>query len=407
MTQTLFHYTARSRSGAVIAGSMRARSGGEAIAHLRSRRLFVTSLESATSIRGSLRVFLARVQFRGASRATFLRSLAVMMEAGTSLQRALAVCMGQCPRGPFAETLRGVAADVDAGAALSEAMARRPAEFPEELTAMVRAGELGGTLEEVLTRSAALIEHREALRRRLTASLAYPCFVLAVAFGLLAFILIATVPAFASILTQLHTRLPLSTRLMLSASGMLRSQRSLEIAAALLAGVAGFVMICRRNAHVLSALSRGMLGTPLIGALQRCANVAAFARTSGMLVQCGVIITEAVRAASDVLPNQVYRRAAIEIERALHEGRALAPALERSGLFGALCVQLVAVGEESGTLDAMLLRIAEHHEAEIDALLRTLVAVLEPALIVVLGGIIGTIVASILIPLYSAIGNVH
>jgi type IV pilus assembly protein PilC len=169
-----------------------------------------------------------------------------------------------------------------------------------------------------------------------------------------------------------------------------------------------FVIIAlRRRKSIAVWIDRKSLDLPVLGNVQRSANIAAFSRTIGTLLECGVVITDAVRTASNVVTNSAYRLAAEEIEHSLHAGMAFSPLLERSGLFDAMALEMASVGEESGTLDAMLVRVSEHHEAAAASALTTIGAALEPALILALGGVVGGIVASILIPLYSAIGSIR
>jgi type IV pilus assembly protein PilC len=336
-----------------------------------------------------------------------MRSLAALIGSGTPLNRALQVTIDQCRERRFSETLRSIASEVDGGASLSEAMRRRPLEFSEHLVAMISAGELGGILDDVLQRAATLLEKEDTLRRQVIAAVAYPAFVLCCAFGLVTFLLMFTVPAFASILAQLHASLPLSTRVMLEAGAIVRSPATWAF------GVPGtlaavFVIIAlRRRKSIAVWIDRKSLDLPVLGNVQRSANIAAFSRTIGTLLECGVVITDAVRTASNVVTNSAYRLAAEEIEHSLHAGMAFSPLLERSGLFDAMALEMASVGEESGTLDAMLVRVSEHHEAAAASALTTIGAALEPALILALGGVVGGIVASILIPLYSAIGSIR
>lgn len=403
----VYHYTARSGEGQFVSGTMRARSEREAIAHLRTRRLFVTSLEAANGARGRVRALLMLRRTRRSSRSVFVRSLAALIAGGMPLHRALQVTIEQCKEERFAETLRSVTADVDAGASLSDALQRRPRDFSGHIVAMIRAGELGGVLDDVLARAATLLEREDALRKQIIAATAYPAFVSSSALGLIVFLMIVTVPAFTSILEQLHASLPLSTQIMISGSVLLRRPLSWAIIVAAVGTVIACLCALRGRDAVAAWIDRKILDLPAWGAMQRSTNIAAFTRTVGTLLQCGVLITNAVRTASDVVTNAAYRRATYELEHSLRAGMAFAPLLEQSGLFGPMVVQMVYVGEESGSLDAMLIRLAEHYEAEVSAGLAAVTAVLEPALILALGGVVGTIVASILVPLYGAIGSIH
>jgi type IV pilus assembly protein PilC len=404
---SIFHYTARSEAGIAVAGAMAASSHQEAFARLRARRLFVTSIDAAGSLRGALAAIGAQSRSRRAARATFVRTLAVLVSSGTPLLRALATAAEQCRDARFAETLRAVSADVSGGCALSDALARRPSDFPSNIVAMVRAGELGGILDDVLERSASVLERVDAVRRQVVSALAYPAFVLTSAACLVGFMLVVTVPGFAGILAELHADVPLPTRILLSLSELVRNPMSwLGVAPALGGGIAAGALFAR-DARVRQWVDHIALKAPVIGDIRRGSCIASFARTVGTLVECGVILTAAVETSAGVVHSAAFRNAIGGISDALNEGAPLSVALAHSGISWGLCEQMAAVGEQSGTLDTVLVRVAEHYEADLEIMVRGITSILEPALIVALGLVVGGLVASILVPLYAAIGNVH
>ncbi len=405
--EAVYHYSARSDGGRVVTGTMRALSRHDAVVQLRGRRLFVTALDDEANVRGRAKALFNLASSRRRTRAASFRSLAVLVGAGTTLRRALAVAIEQCRDARFAEALRAAAADVDNGTALSDALSRRPAEFSATIVAMVRAGELGGVLGDILDRCATVLEREGELRRRVAAALTYPVLVMTASVGLIAFLLVATVPSLSSIFSQLHASLPLSTRLMIGASESLRSRVAPLVAIAVSACIVGVGALIRRGGTRGFWLDKGMLKLPVIGRIRNGAATATFTRTVGTLLQCGVTITESVRTAADVVGSEAYRRAILRIEGLLSEGTAFATALRHVGTFDPLCVGLAAVGEESGSLDGMLLRAADHYESDVSASLATLTSVIEPAMIAFLGAAVGSIVASIIIPLYAAIGDIR
>lgn len=403
----VYHYTARSDEGSIVTGTMRAPSRYDAVLQLRGRRLFVTSLDDEADVRGKVKALLTLAAPRRRTRAAFFRSLAVLVGAGATLRRALAVSIDQCGDSRFAEALRAAAADVDEGTALSDAMSRRPAEFSTTIVAMVRAGEVGGVLEEVLDRCAIMLEREGELRRRVAAALTYPGLVMAAAGGLVGFLLLTTVPSLSSIFTELHASLPLSTRLMIAVSESLRTPVAPFAGAAICACIIGGTVAFQQGGARSLWLDERMLKLPVIGRIRSSAATATFALTVGTLLQCGVAIAESVGTAAGVVGNGAYRQAILRVERLLAEGTGFALALRTVGTFEALCVGLAAIGEESGSLDGMLLRAAEHYEADVSATLATITSIIEPIMIAVLGIAVGTIVASIIIPLYAAIGNIR
>ncbi|MGH7737079.1 MAG: type II secretion system F family protein [Candidatus Tyrphobacter sp.] len=406
MIEALYRYCARSQ-GLRVTGTMYARSEGDAVARLRARRLFVTSLHECTSVQGGLLAALDRMRSAGPARVEFLRALAILVSAGTPLLRALTVAGAQCKDARFAETLRALADDVRAGASLSDAMSRRPTDFPQSVVAMVRVGELGGVMDDVLVRCANAMERSDALARQMSSTLAYPLFVLAAAALLVGFLLAVTVPGFASILAQLHAAIPWPTRLLLAASERFRNPLTWIAGAAIAVCAFALCAAALKRRSVAAVVDRALLRLPVAGRLRVAANVAAFSRTASTLLQCGLAVTAAVEAAAGVVTSIAYRNAAALALRLLNEGVPLSSALERTGVFDGLCVAMAAVGEESGSLDATMLRVAEYFELELQTALRGLASVVEPALILVLGAIVGGIVGSILVPLYGAVGSIR
>lgn len=406
MTSALFRYTARSEKGQLVTGSMAAPSTREALARLRARGLFVTDLASGGTKGVLLSAFGIGIPKRGAV-ASCLRSMAVLVGAGIALRRALAAAIEQCTDKNMGEALRAVAADLDGGASLSEAMQDRPREFSAQVQALIGAGELGGSLDDALAQAAALLERDEALKKKIAATVAYPAFVLCAATALVVFLVVVTVPAFETVLTQLHAELPLTTRAMLGLSDELRRPLTLIVSGVAIGMTVSIVLALRRTPRVRAWLDARILRGPLIGAVQRAANIACFCRTLGTLLHCGVASSSAARTASGAVTNVAYRHETAEIARELRTGTTLSKLLGQSLLFDAMTVQLVSAGEESGSLDSMLVRAAEYKEQQVEHALTVITAVLEPALICILGALIGTIVASVVVPLYSAIGNIR
>ncbi|HTA40473.1 MAG TPA: type II secretion system F family protein [Candidatus Acidoferrales bacterium] len=404
----VYYYTARTGEGAALAGSLDAATRDEAVGHLRSRSLFVTSVETGETTRGIL-VQIALYAGRGAHRrAAFFRSFATLVGAGVPLRRALSTVLVECRDRIFGETIRSVIADVDRGVALSTAASRHSREFSRVALAMIRAGEACGALDAALFQIAELEERESALRKRVGAALAYPAVVTAAAAALIAFLLANTMPAFAAMFEQMHVDLPPTTRALIAAGALLRMPAAWACAAAIVASVIAGGRYLRRSERAPSLwFARAMLATPVVGAIVAKSEVARFARTLGTLLRGGVDVIAALESARDVMESLVYKRGSSGIAEALHRGDSLYEALAGTELFDATFLQLVRAGEESGSLDAMLVRLAEYNEIDVETSLATIGSILEPALICILGGIIGTIVASVIVPLYSMIGSIR
>lgn len=403
---SLFAYTARSVEGRFVAGSFEAPTREAALAHLRARTLFVTSIAHERSAQGLLGTLLAGGPISQRARVGFVRSFATMIGAGVPIRRALDVVVTTCRDTRLREALHAVSSEVESGSELSAALARRPREFSPLFIAMIRAGETGGTLETVLERLATLLERHAAARKRLQAALAYPCIVALAAIGLVLFLVSSTVPAFAALFAQMHVNLPWTTRALIAVGTALRNPPAWMLGAFVSFAGATILRAARRVDRVAVRMDALALRVPLAGTILRKAAAARFARTLGALLRSGVPLLSALDAARDVAGNAVYAAAFGALGTALREGVPVADALERTALFDGLFLQLTRVGEETGTLDATLIRIAEYYDVEVETALATLGSVVEPLLIVVLGAIVGFIVASILIPLYATIGRI-
>ena len=403
---SVYAYTARNGEGRFVAGSLQAENREQALAHLRTRTLFVTSISaagSATSVIGSI---VTAWPISAAARTAFFRSFATLIRAGVPIRRALDVVVESCRDARLREAFRSVSSDIESGSELSTAMSRRPREFSRLFVAMIRAGELGGALDDILERLATLLERHLAVRKKVRAALAYPVIVASAALGLVLFLVGSTVPAFASMFAEMRVTLPWSTRVLIAAGNALKNPLVWGAVAAIPPLILGTIRAGRRSQRIAIRIDQFVLALPVFGAVLRKAVITRFSRTLGTLLLSGVPLLEAIGAANDVIDNAVYSRLTRDLSAALREGTSIAVALEQSSLFEGLFLQLVRVDEETGTLDAMLLRIADYYELDVETAVAALGSVIEPILMIALGALVGVIVASILIPLYSMIGSI-
>lgn len=402
----IYCYTARSAEGRFVAGSMQAESAEHALLHLRTRSLFVTSLAQKGGAKATAAAVFTLLPISAGARLAFFRSLATLVRAGVPLRRALEVSIEQCTDGRFAEALRSVANDIESGTALSAAMSRRPREFTRLFIAMIRAGELGGVLDEVLERLASMLELDRAMRKRLSAALAYPAVVACAAVVLVLLLVANIVPAFAGLFAEMHVQLPLSTKILIAIGVTLTSPiKDLALVFAL-ASVLLVVRAAWLQPRLAPTFDRMLLRLPVAGTIVRKTMIARISRTLGTLLRSGVPILDALDACKDIVGNVLYAHAVETVALELREGHAMTVPLERSGLFDPIVLQLIRVGEETGTLDAMLLRVAEYFEIDVESAVAALGSIVEPVLILLLGTVVGTIVASVIIPLYSIIGSI-
>lgn len=403
----IYYYAGRAADGRRLQGSIESPSRQAAASHLRARDVFVTTLETATTIGGAW-TWLRLSARSGGARPAFFRSFAALVAAGVPVRRALETILRQCGDGAFRETLASVSAEVDGGSALSAALESHPHGFSPVAIAMVKAGEIGGSLQESLAALAELEERDRALRKRVAAAVAYPAVVAIASVALVLFLVANTMPAFAVMFAQMHVSLPLGTRVLIAAGSVLQN-RGVWL---LLAGAGVFVAVAvRRYKHSdrswAAALDRARLRAPVFGAIVLKSTAARFSRTLASLLRSGVDIVRAIEAAAGVVDGFVHRRGLRLVVDALRRGDTLVTALQASRLFDATFLQLLQAGEESGSVDDMLVRVARYYELDVETALTSLTSILEPLLICALGAAIGTIVASIIIPLYSMIGNIQ
>ncbi|MBI4341355.1 MAG: type II secretion system F family protein [Candidatus Omnitrophica bacterium] len=327
------------------------------------------------------------------------RQLATLVKAGMPLLRALRTVADQLDPGPLRDVFGLVSSDVESGVKLSEALAGHPAWFPPYYINMVRAGEVGGLLDEILRRLAELLEKQARLRERVKSALMYPAFVLVAAVSILIVLMAFVVPTFLEMFTELGSALPLPTRMLVTLCTVVRTWWWV-----VLLGLIGVVMLLRglsRTPAGRRAIDRAALSAPLVGSLVERLLIARFARTFGTLIASGVPILSALETVRATVTNAVIDEALQEVEQSLKVGESLARPMELSGVFPPLVTRMVALGEETGQLDQMLMQVADSYEDEVDVQLSGLTQLLEPLLIVLVGGIVGFIVIAMFLPLIS------
>jgi type IV pilus assembly protein PilC len=406
VTGAPYRYAARTAGGERVTGSMHARSTEHVVAALHARALVVTGVTPDTGLRHALwRTFNLGSPSRRAMLA-FYRSFATLIRAGVPMRRALEVTIDRAADGVLRESLRSIAADVEHGTALSDAMGRRPKAFADLYVAMVRAGERAGILDAVLDRLAVLLERDAELRKRLRAALAYPAIVVTAAFGLVLFLMARIVPMFAQMFEAFHVQLPATTRLLLVAGATFAQPNTWFAVTGILAAALSAATFIVRTERGALGFDRLRLRLPLLGPIVSKTITARISRMLATLLRSGIDLVTALDVVRPVAGSPVYAEALRAVEVAVRAGESLMTPLESARLFDPLAIALVGVGDETGMLDEMLLTIATYFEADVEAAIATLGAVIEPVLIVGLGLVVGFIVFSVFIPLYTLIGSV-
>jgi type IV pilus assembly protein PilC len=334
----------------------------------------------------------------------FTRQLATMTRAGLPLLQALDLIGSGLREPALQRTLRQVRHDVATGQPLSRAMAQHPACFPALYCRMVAVGETSGTLERTLERLAVQQEKALAVRRQIRAALLYPVAVMAVALAVVAVMMAVVVPTFEGVFASFGAQLPLATRMVVWASEAVVAWWAWALATLGL-GACALRALVRRSEGLQYRMDATLLALPLVGELLGKALVARWARTLATLFGAGITLVEALGSVASVAGNRVFSQATRQVQQAVSNGQRMTQAMDRAGVFPPLLLQMASIGEESGTLEQMMGKTADFFEAEVDEGLKGLSSLLEPLLIVVLGGLIGGIVVALYLPIFQ-IGTV-
>src|SRR6266568_641404 len=391
----------RNRAGLVQDGVLAADSKDIALSSLRRQNIVVTGIRE----RGK-EISLTKVGRKVPPKtlAIFTRQFSVMIDAGLPLVQCLEILANQQEHKTFQKVLTGTRSSVEGGTTLSAAMKLYPKVFDALYVNMVEAGETGGILDTILQRLSTYIEKNVKLKRAVKSAMVYPVGVLSVAAGVITLLLWKVVPIFATLFIGLGADLPLPTRVVIQLSNFVGSIYGLLIVV-LLVGAIIMVKVWYGTKQGRMALDSLLLKLPLLGILLRKIAVARFTRTLGTLIASGVPILEGLDITARTSGNAVVEKALLHVRKQLEAGRTLAEPLKETEVFPGMVTQMIGVGEQTGAMDAMLQKIAEFYEEEVDASVKDLLTAMEPLLIVVLGLVVGGVVISMYLPLFTLIGK--
>jgi len=336
--------------------------------------------------------------------AIFTRQFSVMIDAGLPLVQCLEILAGQQENKIFQKVLINTREMVEGGSTLSAAMKASPKVFDPLYTNMVEAGETGGILDTILQRLSTYIEKAVKLQRAVKSAMVYPVGVLSVAGAVIILLLWKVVPVFATLFAGLGVDLPLPTKIVIGLSHFIGSFYGFLILVASVASVFG-IKIWYGTPGGRMAIDTIILKLPILGNVMRKIAVARFTRTLGTLISSGVPILEGLDITAKTSGNAVVEKALFAVRKALEEGKSLTEPLKDSQVFPGMVTQMIAVGEQTGAMDAMLQKIADFYEEEVDAAVKDLLTALEPIMIVFLGLVVGGVVISMYLPLFSLIGK--
>ncbi len=334
----------------------------------------------------------------------FTRQFATMINAGLPLVQCLEILSSQQENPTFKKMLLQLKSDVEGGATFAEALAKHPKAFDNLYVNLVAAGEIGGVLDVVLNRLATYMEKNEALKAKVKGAMTYPIIVLAVAFGVVAILMIFVIPTFQDMFNQFGGALPGPTQFIVNLSNFFRSfWWAMALVIVLL--IVGFKWAKKQPQGKLY-LDTLALKLPIFGPLIRKVAVAKFTRTLGTMITSGVPIMDGLEITAKTAGNLVVENGIKKVRTAISEGKSMAEPLEATGIFPGMVVQMIAVGEATGALDQMLSKIADFYDEEVDTAVEALTSALEPLLMVFLGGIIGFVIVAMYLPIFKMAGSV-
>jgi type IV pilus assembly protein PilC len=398
-----YAYKVKDHSGRMIEGSLEAESTALVANKLRQMGYVPIAIDKkqTTGVRRELHIpgLGNRIKLKDVS--IFSRQFATMIDSGLTMLRSLQILGMQTESKPLADVIGQIRQDVENGSSLSQAFSHHPKVFNKLYVAMVRSGESGGVLDEVLLQLADTIEKQVELRRKVRSAMTYPLVVLALVVVILTAMLVFIVPLFKGFYKSLNGKLPLMTRMLITTSNWMVKLFPLIILAVIIG-----VVLFRRWIATDSGRSRWdifKLRVPVFGELVHKTALARFSRTFGVLLRSGVPILEALEITKETAGNTVVSRGLEDVQAGVKMGEPIARPLEAHKVFPPMVTQMIAVGEESGALDTLLEKIATFYDQEVEATVNALTSLLEPLMIVVLGGAVGTMVIALYLPMFNVI----
>jgi type IV pilus assembly protein PilC len=395
---TVFKWSGKTSKGTLQSGEITANSKEEIIAHLKKQNIFATTISEKPK-----KIFsLPGGKPKDRDIVIFTRQFATMIDAGLPLVQALEILSKQTENKPLAAAITEIKANVEGGSTYADALKKHPRIFTDLYANMVAAGEAGGILDTILNRLAQYIEKAMKLKSKVKGAMVYPAVIFTVAIGVVWIILVKVVPTFAKMFSQFGGTLPLPTRMIINVSHFLAGIGGLLVIAGIVGFIFGMVMV-RRTERGKTIIDTIMLKLPVIGGLIRKVAVAKFTRTLGTLVSSGVPILDGLDITAKTAGNKVIEAAVLYVRQAVTEGKTLAEPLTKSGVFPPMVTQMIGVGESTGAVDTMLNKIADFYDEEVDQAVANLTSLLEPVIMVFLGGVIGYIVVAMYLPIFKLI----
>jgi type IV pilus assembly protein PilC len=408
MSVATFNYSVRDRSGALVSGTLEAESQAAVARRLKSMGYAPVSITEANNgLSKEIKIpgFSGGKKIKLKDLAIFARQFATMINAGLSLLRALTILTEQTDNKKLAEILGEVRNDVQSGNSLSGAMGKHPRVFPPLMINMAKAGEIGGFLDAVLLQVATNFESEVKLRGKIKSAMTYPMVVLFIAILAVLGMLLFIVPTFAKMFKSLGASLPAPTQMLVTASHILKVGFPVFI----VLGIAGFVVWgkVKHTEQVRNVVDPMKLKLPVFGSLFQKVAISRFSRNLGTMLRSGVPILQSLDVVADTTGNMVLARATRDIQDSVRQGESVTAPLRAHPVFPPMVAQMMAVGEDTGALDQMLEKISDFYDQEVEATTEALTSLIEPIMIAVLGGIIGSMIICLYMPIFSIYNHIN
>jgi type IV pilus assembly protein PilC len=400
-----FSYTVRDKTGAIVKGTLEGDNRENVSAKLRQTGYIILDVEEKTSAFGALNNIGGPGKVKPKDLTIFSRQFSTMINAGLSLTKCLGILASQTESAPLKVAISQVAKDVESGQSLSDSMAKHPKTFPNIFINMVRAGETGGVLDEVLMRVADHFEADAALKAKIKSAMTYPLTMFVLVMGVAAAMLIFVMPTFQNMFASMGGTLPGLTMALINMSTFLRGPGGI-VTVVVSVGLWLAFKAWKATPAGLLQWDTIKLKLPVVGPLVRKMALARFTRTFGTLVSAGVPILSALDIVGDTAGNEVVALAVKKIRAAIKEGETIAKPLSEAPVFPSMLVQMIAVGEETGALDAMLNKVADFYDDEVGTAVDGLTSMIEPIMMALLAAVVGTMVVAMYMPMFSVIGLV-
>jgi type IV pilus assembly protein PilC len=394
----VYTWEGRTRQGTTKKGVMEATGEGAVMAQLRAQMITPINVKAKPKdLLEGISLFKAQANTRDL--VIFTRQFATMIDAGLPLVQCLTIQADQQPKQGFKEVIQTVKADVEQGSTFADALAKHPGTFNDLYVNLVRAGEVGGILDTILNRLAVYMEKADALKRKVKGAMVYPASILLVSIGVITLLLVKVIPVFKKMFEDMGGALPAPTQMVVDLSEFMQEWIVVMLVSAT-AVVMAFLWARRKLRDFRYRTDAVFLKMPIFGSLLRKVAVARFSRTLGTMISSGVPILEALDICARTSGNLVIENALVKTRAAISEGRTIAEPLEASNVFPGMVVQMIAVGEATGAMDQMLSKIADFYDDEVDTAVAALTSLLEPMMMVFLGGAVGGILLAMYLPIF-------